>query len=82
MHQQHALPATPILLFYELARISVWEFTGRFIPGTACAFPGSRGFRCRQVYGMECGLAGGAEWRPGLQGTDLDEHSVSYLSTT
>ena len=61
---------------------SVWECTGRFILGTACAFPGPRGFRCQQVYGMECGLAGGAERRPGSQGTDLDEHPVSYLSIT
>jgi hypothetical protein len=32
--------------------------------GTACAFPGSGGFRCRQVYGVEYGIAGGAERPP------------------
>ncbi len=44
---------------------SVWEFTGRFIPATACTFCRAGGFRCRQVYGLEPGPAGGAEWRPG-----------------
>ena len=36
-----------------------------FIPGTACVFSGSGGFRCRQVYVKEYGIAGGAEWPPG-----------------
>ena len=50
--------------FTSCARILVWEFTRRFIPGTACAFPGSGGYRCRQVDVKEYGIAGGKERPP------------------
>jgi hypothetical protein len=50
--------------FTSCARILVWEFTRRFIPGTACAFPGSGGYRCRQVDVKEYGIAGGKEHPP------------------
>ena len=50
--------------FTSCARILVWEFTRRFIPGTACAFPGSGGYRCRQAGVKEYGIAGGKEPPP------------------
>jgi|SRR5450631_1789711 hypothetical protein len=59
--------ARRLLLFYELCAYIVGESAGRFIPGTACTFSRSRGFRCRQEYGTEYGIAGGAEWPPGSQ---------------
>ena len=50
--------------FTSCARILVWEFTRRFIPGTACAFPGSGGYLCRQAGVKEYGIAGGKERPP------------------
>ena len=59
------LPGTPTDIVLRAVRVYiVWEFARRFIPGAACAFTGSGGYRCRQVYVKEYGIAGAKERPP------------------
>ena len=59
------LLAAPTTIVLRAVRVYiVWEFTRRFIPGTACAFAGSGGYRCRQVYVKEYVIAGAKERPP------------------
>jgi hypothetical protein len=57
--------ARRFLLFYELCAYISLGVHAEVYRGYCLRIPRVRGFRCRQVYGMEYGIAGGAEWRPG-----------------
>jgi len=60
IYVRHASAARHSRLFYELARISVWESTGRFNFPVSCTSAAERGFRCRQAGVLASRLADGA----------------------
>lgn len=54
-------PGAQIIIVLRAVRVISRGVCGKVNFGTACAFSGCGSFRCRQVYGMEPVLAGGAE---------------------
>jgi hypothetical protein len=54
-------PGAQIIIVLRAVRVISRGVRGKVNFGIACVFPGCGGFRCRQVYGMEPVLAGGAE---------------------
>jgi len=57
--------ARRLRLFYELCAYISLGVHAKVYSGHCLRIPRVRGFRCRQVYGKEYGIAGGAEWPPG-----------------
>jgi len=58
-------PGAQIIIVLRAVRVISRGVRGKVNFGTACVFSGCGGFRCRQVYGMEPVLAGGAEMTAG-----------------
>ena len=57
--------ARRLRLFYELCAYISLGVHAKVYSGHCLRIPRVRGFRCRQVYVKEYGIAGGAEWPPG-----------------